>query len=341
MDPGHLNRRRWLLGALAGALGAACGSAPEVPRPPPPLPPLRLDRLDRLAAGAGIAWLVRLQPRAIASIPWLIPSIGALLPEKRLDAYRDKTGLDLRQLSEAWLVQYGDAFGGSLEAIVRHAVPPIELERRFRARLTSEIVRTEERPDLVRISGRAGTEPRAFARMGSDVAVYQSGGDGARGPARIASLYARGKLDKVQPALDVAPLGALFARFGEAPVIAVAPGPFDPELARAARGLLASATGVGAALRPTARENVGLALAIAGDFGDRGAEAAEILQGAWDDVAGSTMGRLLSLDRPIERPVAAGDSGVVTLAAEFQPDRLAEGLRAVAAEDLDAIMRLD
>ncbi len=340
MDQGHLTRRRWLMGALTGALAAACGSPVEVPKPPA-LRPLELARLDHLAAGAGLAWVVRLRPRAIAAIPWLIPSIGVLLPEARLDAYRDKTGLDLRQLPEAWLLQYGDAFGGSLEAIVRHTVDPLELERRFRARLTADIVRTEERPDLIRISGRAGTQPRAFARLGGDVVVYQSGGDGARGPARVASLYATGKLDKVQPVLDVAPMGALFGRFGDAPVIAVAPGPFDPEMARAARGLLASATGVAAALRPTARENLGFAIAISGDFGDRGAEAAEILHGAWDDIATSTMGRLLALDRPIDKPVAAGDAGVVTLAAELEPDRLAEGLRAVASEDLDAIMRLD
>ncbi|HTJ85569.1 MAG TPA: hypothetical protein VL400_27820 [Polyangiaceae bacterium] len=344
MDSRRLKRRALVGGALASALtalfGAACGSPPEIPKPPP-LPPLALDKLDKLAAGAGLAWLVRVAPRKIAEIPWLIPAIGQILPEKRLDAFRDRTGLDLRRLEEAWMFSYDHTLGGASVAVVRHPADPLELERKFRERLTADIVRSEDRPDLVRVSGHAGTVARAFARLGKDVAVYQTGGDLARGPARVAALYAMGKLAKVEAALAVDPLGTLFARFGDAPAIAVAPGPFDDELARAARGLLASATGVGAGVRPTARENLGLSLAIAGDFGDRSAEAAEILGAAWQDIALAPFGHLLGLDRPIEAPVTAGAGGVLTLSVEVRPDRLAEGLRALAAEDLDAIMKLD
>lgn len=348
MDPDRLRRRGLLQSALAASLGgvlagfasSGCAGAPEIPKPPP-LSPLALGSLDELAAGAGLSWLVRVKPRAIAEIPWLIPAIGKILPEKRIDAFRIRTGLDLRQIPEAWLLSYGADEGDASVALVRHTVDPMELEQLFRKRLTSEIVRSEDRPDVVRVRGVAGTTARAFARLGKDVAAFQTGGDLARGPVRIAAFYAMGKLSKVATALAIEPLGALFTRFGDAPVIAVAPGPFDGDLEHAARGLLASASGVGAAVRPTARENLGFSLAIRGDFGDRSAEAAEILGAAWGDIALGTFGHLLGLDQPIEPPITAGDAGVLTLSVEVRPDRFADGLRALAAEDLDAIMKLD
>ncbi len=330
--------RRGLLGLAALAALGACSSAPP-PAPKPPLEPLPALPLDRLVPRAGLDWLVRASPRAIAQVPWLIPAVARIVPETNFDGFREKLGFDLRQVPEAILARHGEPLSCGT-AYVRHNADPLVLQKKLEKRLTSDVVRSEDRPDLARVSGRLGTEPRAFARIGRDVAVYQQGGLGGRGTARIATLYALKKLD-ARPALDGDPLAPLVARFGDAPAVAVALGPFDDEWKQAARGLLEVATAVGAAARPTAREHVGLAIALSGEFGERGSEAADTLRDAWGDLASSGTGRVLGLDRPIETPVAAGTRAVVTVSVELDADRLTEGLRALVAQDLDAIMRLE
>ncbi len=309
--------------------------------PKPPLAPLATDRLETLATSAGLSWVVRARPRKIAELPFLIPAIGRIVPEKNFDAFKLRTGLDPRQVPEVIMLRYGDALFGAEAQIVRHNADPAELERRFFERLTDDAQRAEDRPDLVRVSGIIGKSEHAFARLGRDVVVYQERGEPQRGPARIASLCALGKLPKTKRLLDGGTLEALLGRFGDAPLVAAALGPFDDEWKRAGRGLLEIATAVGAAARPTARENVGLALAIVADLGKSSGRASELMRAAWDDLAMSTMGHLLGLDRPIEAPIVAADETIVTLAVEVEPGRLAEGLRALAETDLDAIMRLD
>jgi hypothetical protein len=334
-----VTRRPFLLGLLSAL--AACSSTPPVEKPKPPLPPLSTERLELLATSAGLSWVVRARPRKIAELPFLIPAIGRIVPEKNFDAFKLRTGLDARQVPEVIMLRYGDALHGAEAQIVRHNVDPAELERRFFERLSKDAHRAEDRPDLVRVNGIIGKSEHTFARLGRDVVVYQQRGEPERGPARIASLCALGKLPKTKRLLDGGSLEALLGRFGDAPLVAVALGPFDDEWKKAARGLLEIATGVGAAARPTARENIGIAFAILAELGNNAGRAGELMRAAWDDLAMSTMGHLLGLDRPIEQPIIAADAGVVTLAVEVEPDRLAEGLRALAENDLDAIMRLE
>ncbi len=324
------------LAALAGL--AACAPA-ALPPKEAPVEPIVVERLVDLVPRAGLVWLLRARPRDVAQVPWLIPAIARIVPEVNFDAFKARLGFDLRQVPEAVLADHGPPMSAGT-ALVRHNVDPAALDRAFTKRLTSEVGRSSDRADVARVSGRLGSRLRALATIGRDVAVYQQGGDAARGTARVASLLATKKLS-ARAALDGEPLGPLMARFGDAPVVALALGPFEEEWKRAARGLLEIATAVGAAARPTARENVGLALALTGEFGDRGSEAADTLRDAWGDVAASGTGSVLGLDRPVQAPVVAGDRGVVTLAVELEPNRLAEGLRALVAEDLGAILRLD
>lgn len=333
--------RRSILGGLLGALfGAACSSAPVKP-PPPPLGPLATDKLEGLATSAGLSWMVRAKPRAIAQIPWLIPSIGKIVPEPHFDKFRERSGLDPRQLHEVYLLKYGEALANAEAQIVRHNGDGVMLEKKFFARLTSDAVRTEDRPDLVRLSGNIGRSNHAFARIGKDIVAYQQRGEDAKGPVAIASLFARGKMPKVRRLLADDPLKSLVARFGEAPLVAAALGPFTDEWKSAAGGLLEVSDAIAGAARPTARENIGVAIAIVGNFSNDDAKAAEVLKSAWDAIAVSTMGRLLGLDRPIEPALTAGDRGVITLSVELDQNRLADGLKALVEQDLEAIMRLD
>lgn len=332
-----------LLGALALGVESGCADDAPPPRAPAPLPPLATSDLARLLPAAGLRWVVRAHPRAIAQVPWLIPVVSTFAPEARLDRWTSTMGFDLRQTPEAWLGDYQLDAGSPAQLIaVRHNARAEQLERRFAARLSAAAHRAEERPDAVRLDGKIGPTVHAFARLGPDVAAWQEGGDAERGPVRIVTARAAGQLAELRGIAATEPLDRLLARFGEAPLIVLAPGPFDDatvsEQGADAARLLAVATGVGAAVRPTVREGLGVALAVAGDFGDGARGASRVLEAAWEELATSETGRILALDRPRERPLPTHTPDAVALAVELDPAPVAEGLRALLERDLDALL---
>ncbi|AKT37325.1 hypothetical protein [Chondromyces crocatus] len=342
-DPVATSRRRWLGGALTAALGLlvpACGGVPPAPPPrlaAPPLPPLATADLTRLLPSAGLRWLVLVKPREIAAIPWLIPWLGLIAPEPNLDRFAASTGLDLRQVPDAAVASYDDA---SLY-LARHTGDLRTVERLFRERLTRDVRRTVERPDLIRLSGDLGTAPRVLALLGRDVVAFQDGGSATRGLARVATLYALGKLRRSPTAFDQEPLHSLAARLGEAPLRAFARGPFDDALGRGARGLLAAATAVGATARPGDRETILLDITLTGDFSASTSDATDTLLAAWEELSRSSFGHLLGLDAgkapASATPSAAGDA--LTLSVALDPAPLARGLRALTSAEIEEIMR--
>ncbi|WP_242515819.1 hypothetical protein [Sorangium cellulosum] len=336
-------RRGVVFGLLSCALGLAlpaCGGAPPpAARPSPPLPPLDTADLTRLLPQAGLRWLVLARPREIAAVPWLIPWIALVAPEENLARHARATGIDLRQVREAAIASYAGRAGDVTFHVARHSGEPRTIERLFRRRLTGRERRAVDRPDLVRLSGDIGKAPHTLVLLGRDVVGVQDGGSPGRGPARIASLYALGRLRRSPTALSGGPLAALAARFGPAPLRAFAPGPFEGELARGARGLLAAATAVGAAARPSAREGIALAIAVAGDFSTSGEAASEELLAAWDELAHGSFGHLLGLDAPVEPPLATHAPDAVAIAVELDPRALARGLAAATGERLQDMLR--
>lgn len=328
--------------AAAAALLAACGGAP----PPPPAkprsddpPPTRVPDLTALLPLAGLRWIILARPREIAAVPWLIPGIARIAPEQNLDRFAARTGFDLRQIPEAAVAAYATEAGEATLYLVRHNGERVPIERLFRARLTEGEHRSVDRPDVVRVSGKIGKTAMTQVTLGADVAGFQTGGSAARGPARVASLYALDKLKKSKTAMSEDPLKALAARLGPAPFLAFAVGPFEGELARGARGLLAGATAVGAAVRPSAREALLVSIAVSGDFTTSGEAAARELTAAWDDLAGRSFGHVLGLDAPIEKPLATHAPDAVAVAVEIDPDKLARGLAMLTSARLEEIMR--
>ena len=333
-------RRSFLLGAAT--LLAACSAKPPpdaVAIKPASPPPLRVPELTRLLALADLRSLIFAKPREIASISWLIPAIGRVATEGNLTRFAQKVGFDLRQIHEAAIATYGRGDGESTLYLVRHNVDPVSIERLFRARLVGGERRSVDRPDLVRVSGKIGTRTTTLVALGADVIGFQVGGSTSRGAARVASLYALDKLKKSPTALADDPLRALSMRLGDAPLRAFAVGPFEGEVARGARGLLAGATAVGATVRPSAREGLLLVIAVAGDFTRSGEAASRELATAWRELANGSFGRLLGLDHPVEPPLPTHGADAVAVAVELDPDKLAKGLAAATSARIDEIMR--
>jgi hypothetical protein len=342
--------------AIAAALLAGCGGAP--PPPPPTLPkpeapPLRVGALTGLLPLAHLRWAIVARPREIAAIPWLIPPIAQVVPEENLSRFAASVGFDLRQTPEAVVASYAGEESGheggaaskspaasaSTIYLVRHNADPLAIERAFRARLVGGEHRAADLPDLIRVSGAVGSAKVTLLVAGRDVIAFQVGGSASRGPARIASLYALDKLKRSPTLLAEDPLKALDARFGEAPIRAFALGPFEGELARGARGLLAGATAIGGAVRPSAREGLLVVVAVAGDFAKSGPAASHELAVAWDELSRGSFGHLLGLDEPIEKPLATHAADAVAVAVELDPGRLAKGLASATSARIEEIMR--
>jgi hypothetical protein len=337
-----LVRRRGFLATAVAAL-AGCGGA-AAPAPPlavarEALPPLRIGELTSLLPLARLRWAILVKPREIAAVPWLIPPIARVAPEENLSRFAASTGFDLRQIPEAVVASYAGEDGDATIYLLRHNGDPVAIERLFRARIVAGEHRTVDRPEIVRVSGKVGATAATLLVAGRDVVAFQIGGAAARGPARIAALFAEGKLKRSPTLLAEDPLKALEARLGPAPLRALALGPFEGELARGARGLLAGATAIGGTVRPSAREALLVVVAVAGDFGQSGAAASHELATAWEEMARGSFGHLLALDEPIEKPLATHAADAVAIAVEIDPNKLARGLAVATSARIEEIMR--
>jgi hypothetical protein len=336
------SRRALCLGIFGAILAEACGGSPaEAPAKPagPVYPPFRVASVADLLTAARLRWAVLARPREIASVPFLIPPISKVVSEEALDRFTAASAVDLRQLPEAAVASYAWEEREITFYIARHTAEPAAVERAFLARLSGKPTRVAERPDLVRVSGKIGITTRTLVLIGRDIVGFQDGGSVTRGPARIAALYATDKIKKTPTLLAEEPLKSLHARFGPAPLRALALGPFEGELARGARGLLAGATAIGAAARPSAREGVALSIAVSGDFSKSGEAASKELSDAWQDLAGGSFGRLLGLDKPVEGPLATFSPQAVAVAVELEPRKLAAGLADATSARIQDIMR--
>jgi hypothetical protein len=339
--------RRVFLSATLSAFAAyfsGCGgrtSPPAKPLPPKPRVPLAIASLDVLVPLPGLRWLVLARPREIAEISWLQPAITLLLDKERLDRSAEVMGFDLRTVPEAIWAGYRAEEGEddvSLQ-LIRHASDPLSIERLFRDRLSTDISRSIDDSQVVRVSGRIGKTVHALATLGSDVLCLQQDGSLDRGPCRISALLAQGKLKRTQPVFHDESMRILAQRFESAPLRLFAPGPFEGETARGVRGLLAAATAIGAAFRPTNKQGISLEIAVTGDFSTSGAEASRKLASSWDDLASRPLGHLLGLDAPQVPSFPNYGSDTVGLVVELDPRKLAKGLADATSNQIREIMQ--
>jgi hypothetical protein len=298
-----------------------------------------------LLTSVGLRWLVLIDPARLTATPWLQGHIGRLLQDDRLTLLARTTGIDVRRSAELALAGYRD---GVVAYLVRHQSDQTLVERRFRERLTSAIERAEHGHQLTGLWGNIGTKPHGFAALGPDVAVYQYGGDRKRGAARIALLYAEGKLARVPSALGEASMAALQRALGNAPAMVLLPGPFEGDAARGVRGLLGAATAFGAALTPTKAKTLQLRVLLVGSFSlpadKQGDSPLDYLRAAWTDLAQADLGRLLRLHEThsnvyVSTRQLGPDLTELSLGVELSAPKLFEGLAAATIDDVRDMMR--
>ena len=324
---------------VASAL-AASGCASVRVEPPASLPDREVEQLTDLLTFPRLEWLLLLQPEQLATTPWLESPIARLLRDERLDLLAQVTGLDLRVIPEFALAGYIDGTDDCVAWLLRHRDTPLQLERKFRQRLTSDPRRIEVDHQLLRVSGKIGTRAHGFVTIGPDVVGYQFGGDQRQGPMRIASLYAQGRLENIPTVLADPTLGAL-DRALRAPIKLLLPGPFEGERAGGLRGLLGAASGAGAALAPTDQQTLRLSVLLAGEYGegDRRQDALPYLQAAWQDLVDADLGRLLRLHEPVTPPQVFSSPLGIGLQVTLDPMKLADGLAAATIYSVRQIMR--
>ncbi|MBK8259552.1 MAG: hypothetical protein IPK82_43715 [Polyangiaceae bacterium] len=338
-------RRALLFGALLLTVSPwiqGCGATPPPQPKVQPLPPLKSAPLAELIASASLKWALLVAPRDLYNVPWIPPLVDLAVSGARFDRFASTTGIDLRTVPEAVITASAsdkDQAGDVFFYLARHKGDASLIERAFRARLSSNEKRSVDRPDLVRVSGKIGLVPNAAVLIGPDVAGFQEGGSSSRGPSRIAGLFAEGKLKSVHTLFASPHLRSLAAALGAAPLSAFAPGPFEGDLARGLRGLLGAATAVGAVVRPTERRGLAVTLAVGGDFSTSAGAAAAELTAAWNELAQSRLGHLLTLDAPLAPASVTATAEMLFLTVELSGQGVADGLSRATATKVSDIFK--
>ena len=239
---------------------------------------------------AGLRWLAVARLQNFRA-PELRQSVELLFPAARLDAFARATGLELRA------VPVGAAAGFDLATLFLAETPweNAPIEQRFIERLAASARTESSAAGVRRISGTVGLSPETLVRAPRRFVAVALGDPT---PARVAALYAEGRLGRSPPALKGSALSTLPPELSRAPLRFFAPGPFAGEWGRGARGLLGVALALGVGASPEG-ESLRVVAVLSGRW--NGEDIAQ-LEAAWGDLAESSMGRLLGLDQPATPP---------------------------------------
>jgi hypothetical protein len=250
-------------------------------------------------------------------------SLELLFPAARLDAFAGATGIDLREAPVA-------AAAGFDLATLFLAETPWEngnIERKFIERLTASPHLDTSPRGVHRVSGIVGLTPETLVRADRRFVAVSVGDPTA---ARVVQLYAEGRLGRSPPALKGSALSTLPPELATAPIRFYAPGPFSDEWARGARGLLGVTLALGVAAY-SEEETLRVVASLSGRW--NGADISQ-LEAAWNDLAGSSMGRLLGLDQPATPAEITATDDQLTLRVRLARLPLVTGLRAAVAADV-------
>jgi hypothetical protein len=318
-----VTRAAALAAALALAATCGCGAPPaRAPAGAGPSAPLA-----SLVPAAGLRWLVLARPAEWLRGP-LQTATERVVPPSELAAIERATGVAPARAASAAAA----GFDGTTLLLAEATDDPATVEKRFRERMDVLGERREPRPGVVVLTGRGAARPEALLLVGREVVGLAEGGPG---PARVAEAYALGLL-RAPSALAAPPLDDAARRLGDAPLRLLLPGPFEP----GAHGLLAGATAVAFAAVPIDASTLRLRAIVVGDWHADRQRAARALEATWGDVAASSLGRLLGLDRPRSPPQIDAADDQLALQVDLAPDPLAWGLSAALGAQVRDIMSL-
>ncbi|MCC6646837.1 MAG: hypothetical protein IT374_14845 [Polyangiaceae bacterium] len=319
-----IDRRALLLGLVASAAGCASGPLP-LPAPIPPRP-LTLRPVVGLAPAGGLSWMITARPAELLRDARARAALHQIATPARLDQLAAHLGLDVRSADHLVHARYGEASLTLLDAPhdQRAAVA------RFTERLSSAPARVVDDPRIDWISGKIGAEPRAFADLEGQIALFEAG---PPLPLRAALGFARGKLKRARPALDAPPLDALAPLLASAPVAVYLPRRAAEAWADGKHALLDEADAVGIGLSP-APGGARLEVIVTGDFSGHVEPAQARLAAIVERVAGSPLGHLLGLDAPEAPDEASATTAALRLARTVSWERLGDGLRAAVVSEL-------
>ncbi len=329
-DEFALRRAAWLF-ALCVCACAAPPAKSKAASPAPLAPPLHRGPLSDLIPAAGLRWLVLVKPSALFADPELGPALAQVVTTRRLDAFTEVSGVDLRQLPRAAVAGFPYATLYLAEVPAGMAASARE---HFNERLLAGAVTKEPRPNLTRITGVVGQTPETLLTI-EDRALAVDVGDPLI--ARIAQAYAEERLKSSPTALRGSALATLPSFGDDNSVVLLAPGPFSDEWRNAAGGLLESTVAIAVTLRPIGHGKIAATAYLSGGWGDEAAAGARRLATAWTAFTQSSAGHLFRLE-----PNAAVESTpeLLTLRVELEIDPLVRGLKAAVFSDITDLMRM-
>jgi hypothetical protein len=279
--------------------------------------------LEEYVPAAGLRWLAVARLADLSHAPEMRASLELLFPATRLDAFASATGLELRTVPVA-------AAAGFDLATLFMAETPFEnalIEDRFTARFAVPPRVSVSPRGVRRVAGTMGLTPETLLRADRRF-VAVSIGDPT--PARVAALYAEGRLARSPSALKGSALSTLPADLASAPIRFYAPGPFSGEWAGGARGLLGVTLALGVGVYPEG-DSLRVVAVLSGRWNGADIEQLDVV---WNDLAQSSMGRLLGLDQPATPADITVTDDQLTLKVRLAKLPLVNGLRAAVAADV-------
>jgi hypothetical protein len=258
--------------------------------------------------------------------------IVGLTPHAGLDAFATASGVDLRRVPSALIAafDYGTLYMASLPTGTA-----AEVRARFSERLVAGAIDKEPYPGMRRISGVIGQTPETLLTL-DERTLAVAVGDPT--PSRIVEAFARGRLKSSPTALRGSALRDM-PSFGDAPLVAFAPGPFPDDWQRAANGLLGSALAVGAGIEPVDPASIAITFILLGDFKADPERATSALAEAWQSLSQSSTGKLLGIDQG-EPPRISAEQAGLRMVCVLPVEPLIHGLRAAILTDVSEILRL-
>jgi hypothetical protein len=271
------------------------------------------------------------KPQAILAEPELGPALLQIVSERRLDAFAEASGVDLRRVAHGAVAgfPYATLYLAEVPAGVARAA-----REHFVERLVAGAVTKQPRPTLTRITGVVGQTPETLLTADESLLAVAVGDPLL---AKIAEAYAEERLKNSPSALRGSALSTLPNLDADNLAVLLAPGPFSDEWRRAALGLLESTVAVGVGLKPIGHGKIAATVCLSGAWGDTAEQAKDRLATAWTSFVASSAGHLFALN-----PAASvnASSELLTLRVELEIEPILRGLKAAVLSDVADLLQL-